>query len=57
MPVVVAGKAGGALKTGQHLVYPEKTPLANLYRSMLTAMDIGGIPFADSTAELTEIYA
>ena len=35
MPVVLAGKAGGKLQTGRHLLYPMGTPLAQLFLSIL----------------------
>ncbi|MEO0330780.1 MAG: DUF1552 domain-containing protein [Bacteroidota bacterium] len=57
LPIVVAGKAGGKLKTGQNLQFAEETPLANLYLSMLHVLDIPTECFADSTGELCEIYA
>jgi hypothetical protein len=35
MPVVLAGKAGGKIQTGRHLLYPMDTPLAQLFLSIL----------------------
>jgi hypothetical protein len=35
MPVVLAGKAGGKLQTGRHLMYPADTPLSQLFLSIL----------------------
>jgi hypothetical protein len=52
LPIVLAGKGGGALATGRHLVYEQKTPLCNLYRSMLTCMGTPVSHFGDSTGEL-----
>ena len=57
LPIVVAGKAGGSLNTGRHLIFEEKTPLANLYQSLLGIWGVNGIDFGDSTGELTAIYA
>ena len=57
LPVIVGGKAGGALKTGQNLQFPKETPLANLYLSMARVMDIRLKDFADSTGELCEVFA
>lgn len=57
IPVVVAGKAGGKLKTGQHLIYEKNTPLANLYLSMLHAQNIDVERFGDSTGVLPGILA
>lgn len=55
LPIVVAGKGGGTLDTGQNLMYKEDTPLANLYLSMLKAFDLPLASFADSTGELAGI--
>jgi hypothetical protein len=41
LPVLLAGKLGGKLKTGQYLNYPENTPMANL---LLTVLDKVGAP-------------
>ena len=35
MPVVLAGKAGGKLQTGRHLLYPMGTPMGQLFLSIL----------------------
>ena len=52
LPIVLAGKAGGQLATGRHLVYDKKTPLCNLYRTMLSCMGTPQTSFGDSTGEL-----
>jgi hypothetical protein len=52
LPIVLAGKGGGRIDSGQHIMYTEDSPLANLYVSML---DVFGTPverFADSTGPL-----
>ena len=51
-PVLVLGGGSGQLKGGQHLKYPEDTPLANL---MYTLIDKLGVPveeFGNSTGQL-----
>ena len=35
MPVVLAGRAGGAVVTGRHLAFPNPTPLAKLFLAIL----------------------
>jgi Protein of unknown function (DUF1552) len=35
MPIVLAGKAGGQVETGRHLMYPALTPMGNLFLSIL----------------------
>lgn len=52
LPLVLAGKGGGRIETGQHLVYAEDSPLANLYVSMLDAFGTPVERFADSTGHL-----
>lgn len=52
LPVVLAGRGGGTLATGRHLVCPKKTPLCNLYLSMLHRMGVAVKAFGDSTGEL-----
>jgi len=57
LPVIVGGKGGGLLKTGQNLQFEKETPLANLYVSMARVMDMKVPQFADSTGELSGIFA
>jgi Protein of unknown function (DUF1552) len=57
LPVVVAGKAGGRIATGQNLVYSEDTPLANLWVSVLDAFGTPVERFADSTGPLKGVLA
>ena len=55
LPVVMAGRAGGRIDAGQHVVYGPDSPLSNLW---LTILDAFGTPvdrFADSTGNLTAI--
>jgi hypothetical protein len=37
-PAVLAGRAGGTLKTGRHIAYQKETPMANLYVEMLSRL-------------------
>ena len=52
LPLVLAGRAGGRIDAGQHLVYSEDTPASNLYFSMLDAFGAPVERFADSTGPL-----
>jgi hypothetical protein len=52
LPCVVAGKGGGVIETGRHLVADEKTPIANLYLSMLQTAGCEVNSFGDSTGPL-----
>jgi hypothetical protein len=51
-PIVLAGRAGGRISTGQHLVYDKDSPLSDLYVSMLDAFGTPVERFADSTGPL-----
>jgi hypothetical protein len=57
LPVLVGGKGGGGLKTGQNLQFKKETPLSNLYLSLARVLDMPLECFADSTGELCEIYS
>jgi hypothetical protein len=57
LPLVLAGRAGGRLSAGQHLVYSDDTPAANLYMSMLQAFGTPVERFADSTGPLAGLLA
>jgi hypothetical protein len=52
LPLVLAGRGGGPVKTGRHLVYEKDTPLCNLYQSMLDCMGTPVSRFSDSTGKL-----
>ncbi|HEY8509908.1 MAG TPA: hypothetical protein VIL32_16205, partial [Steroidobacteraceae bacterium] len=55
LPSAVLGRAYGRIRGGQHLKYPQDTPLANL---LLTLLNRGGIPVEKhgiSTGMLSEI--
>jgi hypothetical protein len=49
LPVLLVG---GQLKGGRHVVYPWRTPLANLYLSMFDAFGIEAESFGNSTGRL-----
>src|SRR5207237_7810847 len=52
LPILLAGKGGGSLKTGRHIRYPKETPVNNLWLAML---DRAGVPtesLGDSTGVL-----
>jgi hypothetical protein len=57
LPLVLAGKAGGRIATGQHLVYEKDSPLSNLFLSMLDAFGTPTERFGDSTGKLAGILA
>ena len=55
LPVLLAGRAGGTVKAGRHLVYRENTPLNNLYVSMLDRLDIPAETLGDSSGKLEHL--
>ncbi len=57
LPIVLAGNGGGKIRTGQNINFEKETPLANLYLTMLPALNIEHDRFADSTKPLSEIRA
>ncbi|WDE97981.1 DUF1552 domain-containing protein [Lentisphaera profundi] len=48
LPVILAGNAGGKVKTGESRVFNEKTPLANLFLGMSSALGTAIQKFGDS---------
>lgn len=57
LPILLGGKGGGRLASGQHLAFPRNTPLCNLYMSMLDCMGIQVPRFGDSTEPLRGLLA
>lgn len=55
IPTVVAGKAGGTLKTGRHLEYDKGTPLCGLYHGMLKRVGAPVKRIGDATRELPKL--
>ncbi len=52
LPIILAGRGGGTIATGRHVVHESGTPLANLWLSMLRRAGVPVERFADSTGEL-----
>lgn len=55
LPILLAGRGGGVIKPGRHIVMPPKTPLANLYLSMFQCAGVMAESFADSTGVISEL--
>lgn len=51
LPVLMAGSGGGAWTTGRHIVYPDRTPIANLYIRMLNELGAPVSEFGDDGTE------
>jgi hypothetical protein len=56
LPVLLAGRGGGTIKSGRHIKVPPRTPLNNLYLSMLDRIGASGVErFGDSTGRFDGI--
>ncbi len=55
LPIILAGRGGGGLKPGRTVMLKEKTPLCNLYLTMMQCLGIELECFADSTGVLQEL--
>ena len=54
LPILLAGRGGGAVTPGSHRKFDRGTPLNNLFLTMLDAAGVGGVEeFGDSTGRLT----
>ena len=57
LPILLAGGGGGAIKTGgQHVVYPQNTPMTNLFLSMLDRVGVRVEKLGDSTGKLNGLF-
>ena len=52
LPCLLAGKLGGAVKTGRHVVYPDDTPMTNLLITILAKVGVHVDKLGDSTGML-----
>ncbi|GAC1452365.1 MAG: hypothetical protein NVSMB9_37300 [Isosphaeraceae bacterium] len=55
LPILLAGRGGGTLKTGRHLKYTSETPLNNLYLSMLDRIGAPVDSLGDSKGRLPRL--
>jgi Protein of unknown function (DUF1552) len=55
LPILLAGKGSGTIKTGRHIRCPAETPLTNLYVSMLNRMGVEIDAFGDSDGEVSDL--
>ncbi len=55
LPILIAGRGCGTLKSGRHIVYPKETPLNNLWLALLNRMDLKVHQLGDSTGELPHL--
>lgn len=55
LPLVLAGRGCGTLRTGRHVRYPNETPMANLFVSMLDRMGVPVEQLGDSNGHLADL--
>ncbi len=55
LPIAMFGSGGGTIKTGRYIQSPDKTPLTNLYCSMLQRVGAKVDQFSDSTGWMEEL--
>ncbi|MBX9678362.1 MAG: DUF1552 domain-containing protein [Gemmataceae bacterium] len=55
-PVMLAGRAGGKLKTGRHIAYQRGTPVSNLYVELLARMGDTRGEFGNSRTSAKQAY-
>jgi hypothetical protein len=55
LPILLAGRANGTVRTGRHLRYARETPLTNLYLSVLDRLGAPVDAFGDSTGRLDDL--
>lgn len=55
LPIVLAGGAGGKIKTGRYIVPKQERPMGNLFLSMLDAMGTPAESIGDSKGRLEEL--
>lgn len=56
LPILVAGRGGGAIASGRHVRVDDKTPVTNLYRSMLDTVGVPTEKIGDSTGKLDTLF-
>lgn len=57
VPLLLAGNAGGTLRSGQHVKLPNDSPMANLLLTMLKTANVDTKHFADSTGVIDSLFA
>lgn len=56
LPILVAGRGSGTLRTGRHIVYPNQTPMNNLFLSLLDRVGCPVEKLGDSTGKLQGLF-
>jgi hypothetical protein len=55
LPEILVGGASGAVKGGQNLILPERTPLANVHLTILDRLGIPQESFGNSTGTISAV--
>ncbi|MDC0598973.1 DUF1552 domain-containing protein, partial [Gammaproteobacteria bacterium] len=55
LPTAIVGKGGGTIKGGQHLAYPDRTPVSNLMLTLLDRIGVEQESIGDSTGRFAEV--
>jgi hypothetical protein len=55
LPVAIVGKASGRVKGGQHINFPQRTPLANVLLTMLQRSGVNIDKVGDSTGAIAQM--
>ena len=56
LPILVAGKGGGTIRSGRHITYTDGTPMSNLFLSMLDRIGVPAETIGDSTGRLQQLF-
>lgn len=57
LPLLLAGSAGGTLRTGLHVACTKDNPMANLLLTLLQSTGVDASHFADSTGPIAELLS
>ena len=52
LPVLLVGRGGGTLSPGRHIIYPDDTPMTNLYSRCSIGSAFARTPLGDSTGRI-----
>lgn len=56
LPILVAGRAGGRIKQGKHIRFPNETPMTNLLLSVLDCVGVHAEKLGDSTGRVQQLF-
>jgi len=55
LPMLLLGGGAGSLSPGRHIIYPDETPVNNMFLSLLDRMNVGVTGLGDSTGRLKHL--